>query len=164
LFNGTFSYHRVVSVQLTPWRYVEFGWIKEIIGQCGAVAVNNNCGLIVYDAGNGVFRHAIAITRANHVYASQYDPNTNKHWFFLDNANVWNVQANFGQGTDVWGGGEVGAGVEQMKDVQLADLRYIMQNGGIFQSVSWNGYVNHLQEAPYSNIAGGPNDFFDHGP
>ena len=164
LFAGTFSYHRVASIQLAPWRFVEFGWIKENQNWCAGLAVNLNCGLIVYNAGAGDLRQAITITRANHTYSFQYDPNTNKYWFYLNGANVWNKNAGFGQGNRVAGGGEVGAGVEQMKDVQLSNLLYLQQNGGVFQFVVWNGYFNLQQEAPYSNIAGGPNDFLDHGP
>jgi len=161
---GTFSYHRVASIQTNPWRYVEFGWTKNIAGDCAGVAVNNFCALIVYNAGGGDFAHPVAFTKADHSYSIQYDPNTTKHWFYLDGNNVWNKNSGFGQGNQVKGGGEVGAGVEQMKDVHLSSLEYLVNNGGNFQFVFWNGYVDAEQEAPYSNIDGGPNDFFDHGP
>ncbi|MDL1897559.1 hypothetical protein FBQ82_14935 [Anaerolineae bacterium CFX7] len=60
--------------------------------------------------------------------------------------------------------GEVGLGREQMKDVHLFNLQYLAQSAGQFQYKYWNGYVNYQQEAPYSNIPGGANDLFDHGP
>jgi len=161
---GTYSYHRVASVQTTPWKYVEFGWIRTTKNWCAGVAIDKYCGLIVYNAGGADLNHAVAITKADHAYFSQYDPNTNKHWFFLDGANVWNINAGFGQGNQVKGGGEVGAGVEQMKDVHLSSLEYLVNNGGNFQFVFWNGYADAEQEAPYSNVDGGPNDFFNHSP
>lgn len=164
LNGGIVSYHRVASIQLNPWRYVEIGWMRSVTGECGNVAINNYCGFIVYNAGGPDLGHAFAITRAAHNYQVQYDPNTMKHWFYLDGANVWNVSAGFGQGTQVKGGGEVGTGVEQMKDIQLSNLLYSIQNGGVFQLQPWNGYVDAEQEAPYSTIDGGPNDFFNHGP
>jgi hypothetical protein len=164
LNGGTFTYHRVASVQENPWRYVEFGWTKNAVGDCAAVTTGNFCALIVYNPGTGDFGHAVAFTKVDHSYSAQYDPNTTKHWFYLDGANVWNVNAGFGQGTQVKGGGEVGRGVEQMNDAHLYNLAYSVNNGGGFQYVSWNGYVDAEQEAPYSNVNGGPNDFFDHGP
>ncbi len=166
LFTGKFSYHRVASIQTSPFRFVEFGWIKDIQipTQCDNVAVNSNCGLIVYNAGVGNLRKAVAITKATHVYQFQYDPNTSKYFFYLDGANVYDINAGFGQGNQIKGGGEVADGLEQMKDVQQFNLKYVIQNGGGFQYVPWNGYVDAEQEFPYSTIDGGANDFFNHGP
>lgn len=164
LNGGTFTYHRVASIQENPWRYVEFGWTKNIVGDCAGVTAGSFCALAVYNSGAGDIGHAVAFTKVGHSYAAQYDPNTNRHWFYLDGANVWSVNAGFGQGTQVKAGGEVGRGVEQMNDVQISSLEYSINNGGNFQYVFWNGYQDAEQEDPYFNINGGLNDFFDHGP
>jgi hypothetical protein len=161
LNNGQYSYHRVATIQASPWRYVEFGWWKNSLGLCGGT---NTCAYIVYNAGGLNYSIAILMTRADHTYAFQYNPNDGEYWFYLDGAYVWHQDANFLSGTRVAAGGEVGLGVEQMKDVHISNLLYSKNNAGVFSYQYWNGYVDYQQEAPYSNTDGGPNDFFDHGP
>jgi len=99
-----------------------------------------------------------------HSFLHQYNPNDGEYYFYLDDAYVWHQDANFLSGTRVAAGGEVGLGVEQMKDVHISNLLYIKNNAGVFSYQDLNGYVDYQQDAPYSNTDGGPNDFFDHGP
>lgn len=162
LNNGGYSYHRIATIQAAPWRYVEFGWLKNSQGLCGAGT--NTCAYIVYNAGGADFPMRIPMTRADHSYSFQYDPNSGRYWFYLDGANVWNQNANFQAGTRVAGGGEVDMGVEGMGNVHLSNLLYLQNNGGLFQYVPWNGYIEYQRQPPYSNLPGGQNDFFDHGP
>jgi hypothetical protein len=146
-------------VQNSPWRFVEFGWVKTVLfGNC---AWNSTfCGLVSYDNGSGGQNVPISgITQATHRYSMQYDPNTNKYWFYVDGANIYNINANFSSGNFVVGGGEVSNGLEKMNGTTLSDLRYIASLGGGY--VSWNGHVNYVVEAPYFNTNISSNAFSD---
>src|SRR5262245_44296232 len=114
LNNGTASYHRVGVVQNSPWRFVEFGWVKTVL--CGNCEWNQRfCGLVSYDDGGGGLNvHISGITQATHRYSMQYDPNTNKYWFYMDGVNVYSRIVNFSSGNFVAGGGEVSNGLEKM--------------------------------------------------
>jgi hypothetical protein len=159
LNNGTASYHRVGIVQNSPWRFVEFGWVKTILfGNCDWNSTF--CGLVSYNAGSGGRNVAIpSVTQALHRYSMQYDPNTSKYWFYVDGTNVYSVNANFSSGNFVVGGGEVSNGLEKMNGTTLSDLRYIASLGGSY--VSRNGHTNYVVEAPYYNTNISSNSFSD---
>lgn len=152
---GQWTYHRVVTVQWSPWRYVEFGWQKTTSGIRGAIG---------YEDGSGPRQQNVTISAADHRYTFQYDPNTGKYWFYVDGSNVWNVNANFSDGDAVIGGGEVAWGVESMGHTRLWDLRYLKRNpDGTFVYISWNGHVNYADDSPYYNTDNGLNSFYDDG-
>ena len=152
LNGGWWSYHRVVVVQWSPWRFVEWGWRKHWW--------NGLKGLIAYDAGSGGQNVEISgVSAATHRYSMQYDQGTNKYWFYLDGANVYNINANFSSGNAVSGGGET-EGVEAMAHTKLYDLRYRNTVNGTFNL--WGGHINYAVDAPYYNTNGSDvNSFYD---
>lgn len=154
LNGGAWSYHRVAVVKWSPWRFVEWGWQKISTGIRGAIA---------YDAGSGGVNVIIGgVSAATHRYSIQYDPNTSKYWFYLDGANVYNINANFSSGNAVTGGGET-TGVEAMAHTKLYDLRYLKKNAnGTFSYVLWGGHINYADDPPYYNTNGTDvNSFYD---
>ncbi|MES4787651.1 MAG: hypothetical protein C4294_19675 [Nitrospiraceae bacterium] len=163
LNSGRGSYHRVAVFQLSPFRFAEIGWIKtNTFGSyCGWW--NTFCAQVSWDSGSGNQNFSSAISQATHLYSLQYDPNTQKYWFYVDGSNIFNQNANFSSGT-IGAGGEVVDGVESMAHTQLYDLRYLQRNGdGSFVFVSWNGHVNYRDDPPYYNTDNGPNSFYDDG-
>ncbi len=152
---GQWVYNRVGVAQVSPWRFVEFGWWKTTSGLQGYIAYND---------GSGNKGQSVTISAATHRYSMQYDPNTGKYWFYVDGSNVWNVNANFTDGDFAVGGGEVGYGVESMGHTKLWDLRYSKRNpDGTFQYALWNGHVNYADDDPYFNTNIDSNSFYDDG-
>lgn len=152
---GWAIYHRVATVQWSPWRFVEFGWRKTTSGFSG---------LIAYDDGSGGKNIPVSLSAADHRYHFQYDPNTGKYWFGVDGSNYWSVNANFSDGDAVIGGGEVGYGVESMGHTKLWNLRWLKRNpDGTFVYVSWDGHANSADDSPYYNTDNGLNSFYDDG-
>lgn len=141
LNGGWVSYHRVATVQWSPWRYVEWGWGKTASGFQG---------LMAYNAGSGDQNvYVSGISAATHRWSHQYDSNTSKFWFYVDGANYTNVNVGFSAGNAVTAGGEVGNGVESMNSTNLYDLRYLSCSGCGF--TLWNGHVNYVDNSPYYN-------------
>lgn len=156
LNGGSWSYHRPMVVQWSPWRFVEFGWQKTTSGFRG---------LVGYNDGSGNKNQVISgVSAATHSYSIQYDPNSTKYWFYVDGSNVWNVNANFSSGNAVISGGEVASGVECMGHTRNYNLHYLQRNAnGTFTYYFWNGYVPYAVDAPYSNAPDGSNAFYDDG-
>lgn len=154
LDGGSWVYHRTAVLQWSPWRFVEFGWQKTSSGVRG---------LIVYEDGSGAKNQVVSISAATHRYSMQYDPNTDKYWFYLDGSNVWNVDANFSSGDAAMAGGEVASGVEDMGHTHCYDLRYLKKNDGTFSFVLWNGYEEYAVDDAYFNTDDGSNAFYDDG-
>lgn len=134
---------------------MEFGWQKTPSGIRGDISYND---------GGGAKQHYVSISAADHLYTFQYDPNTGKYWFKVDDTNVWNVNPNFSDGDAVIGGGEVAYGVESMGHTKLWQLRYLKRNpDGTFVYALWNGHVNYADDPPYYNTDNGLNSFYDDG-
>jgi len=158
LNGGLFSYHRVGVMLQTPttWRFVEFGQRKISTGIQGTIA---------YNAGSGTNNIFLPISTGTHQYSMQYDPNSGKYWFYLDGANVYNINAGFSSGNAVIAGGEVAYGVEAMAHTKIYGLRYLKRKAdGTFVYVSWNGHVDYSSygdDPPYYNTNINLNSFYD---
>lgn len=152
---GQWVYNRIGVVRWSPWRFVEFGWQKTTAGIRGVIAYND---------GSGNKNLVVTISAATHLYSMQYDPNTGKYWFYVDERNIANVNANFSAGDAVIGGGEVAYGVESMGHTKLWDLRYLKRNSdGTFVFWPWDGHVNYADDEPYFNTDNGANSFYNDG-
>ncbi len=160
LNGGQWSYHRVTTVLGSPWRFVEWGWQKRQV-----LFGTELRGLIAYDSGGGPVNVGIGgVSAATHRYSLQYDPPSAKYIAFLDGVQFWNGNVGFSTGSFVTAGGEVYLGVESMYSTYLSDLRYLKQQpDGTWAFTLWNGHTNYVDNAPYSNIDGGLNAFYDFG-
>lgn len=153
LRGGTGSAHRVAVVQQNPWRYTEVGWAKLTNGLYTFVTYENGTGPITQYFSN--------LTPAEHQYTAQYDPNTAKHWYYVDGVSFFSQPVNFSWGDRVIGGGEVIDGIEGMGNTLLFDLRYLVNQGGSFLYVPWDGYERYVEDRPYCNVPNGLNSFYD---
>lgn len=154
LNGGTFSAHRVILNQLSPWRYTEVGWAKFSTGLFL---------FVTYDDGiaGPQTQYFPNLSPSTHLYSSQYDPTTQQHWFYLDSSPFFNRSMNFATGDRVVGGGEVYDGIESMGGTQLSELAYSVNTGGNFYFFYWNGYERYVEDYPYCNISNGPSSFYD---
>lgn len=152
LHGGSYSAHRVAVIQISPWRYAEIGWYKYSAGLFTFVTCED---------GSGPQMDLFPVSPATHEYAFQYDPNGAQHWFYVDSSVVSHKAVNFSSGDRVAAGGEVYDGVESMGRTRLFNLRYLINVGGSFYYVPWDGYERYMIEFPYCNIAIDPNSFYD---
>lgn len=142
-------------VQQNPWpgKYTEVGWAKFSTDLELFVAYNDGAG-----PGTVFFGNRPPTT---HIYSSQFDPNSNVHWFYFDNVAFYNRNMNFSWGDRVEAGGEVYDGIESMGRTLLYDLRYLTNIGGLFYFYPWNGYGRYVEDFPYYNLPNGLNSFYD---
>jgi hypothetical protein len=157
LFGGGWSFHRVAVAQSSPYRFSETGWQKTTGGFRLLVAYNDGTGNknVQFTGTPG----------ANSQYSIQYDPGTDKHWYYVNGSPFYSVNPGFTWGNYVAGGGEVSNGIEGMGLTQLTNLLYLVRNAnGTFSWASWGGHVNYVDNAPYFNSNGSDvNSFFDRG-
>jgi hypothetical protein len=154
LNGGTFSAHRIAMIQVSPFQFGEIGWEKTTGGLLGFVTYNDGSGI-------GNQGTTFSVSPATHEYALQYDPNTQRYWFYVDGSIVFNAATNFPSGNRVAGGGEAYDGVESMGHTRLSDLGYSVNQGGNFSYAPWNGYESYQQGYPYCNILIDSSSFYD---
>ncbi len=147
LHGGQWTYNRTAVCKtvsgFTCAKFGEIGWWKK--------SPNTFNGLIVWD--DGIARkdkQFFYFAFSNSEFVNQYNANTGKYDWFYDTQYIVSANLGFSQTDMVFCGGEVATGVEGMGATRCTENKYLDQSsGGAF--VPWNGHVNYVDDAPYTN-------------